>query len=146
MKVTKLVSGFAIDDLVGNTNGLCGVKAAAVIAGAPPSDWEVYPPSYIASKMLSRKIEQIDGDGDINGVVPFPESVMIQLARGIFNSQFGTQDPKLLSPSFSYSSPFSIQLKKDAFIKNRLEAFGGDFNKCFSKQSLQVSNVLLVSK
>ena len=32
-KVTKLCSGFCMDRLVGNTNGLCGAMAAATIAG-----------------------------------------------------------------------------------------------------------------
>ena len=58
-KLKKLCSEFVIDRQVGNTNGLCGVKAASTIAGVEVSDWEVYPAATVLSRFFGRPMEPI---------------------------------------------------------------------------------------
>lgn len=79
-KVTKLCTGFSMDRLVGNTAGCTGVRAAAVIAGNPPSDWEVYPPTVVVQRFVGRPVPQLEEAGSF--LAPFPETVMIQLVKG----------------------------------------------------------------
>ena len=53
-QVTKLCTGFCMDRQVGNTRGATGVMTAAMVAGQPPSDWDLYPaPAVIASKVAA---------------------------------------------------------------------------------------------
>ena len=115
-KVVKLVSGFCMDRLVGNTGGLCGVQAAAAIAGAPPSEWEIYPPATVLSRFFGRSVKQIK-EPETVFLAPFPETVMIQLAKGVLNSELGTKDPDLLSDSFTFCGPLVGPLDKTSFIE-----------------------------
>lgn len=115
-KVVKLVSGFCLDRLVGNTGGLCGVQAAATIAGAPPSEWEIYPPATVLSRFFGRSVKQIK-EPETVFLAPFPETVMIQLAKGVLSSELGTKDPDLLSDSFTFCGPLVGPLDKTSFIE-----------------------------
>ena len=114
-KVVKLVSGFCMDRLVGNTGGLCGVQAAATIAGIPPSEWEIYPPATVLSRFFGRSVKQIK-EPETVFLAPFPETVMIQLAKGVLASELGTKDPDLLSDSFTFCGPLVGPLDKTSFI------------------------------
>lgn len=115
-KLVKLCSGFTMDRLVGNTGGLCGVTAAATIAGAPPSEWEIYPPAAVVSRFFGRSVKQIKEPEDVF-LAPFPESVMIQLTKGVLASELGTKDPELLSEDFTFCGPIVGPLKKKAFLE-----------------------------
>lgn len=115
-KLVKLCSGFTMDRLVGNTAGLCGVMAAATVAGSPPSEWEIYPPTAVVSRFFGRSIKQIKEPEDVF-LAPFPESVMIQLAKGVLASELGTRDPDLLSEDFTFCGPIVGPLKKKAFLE-----------------------------
>ncbi len=115
-KLVKLCSGFTMDRLVGNTGGLCGVMAAATVAGSPPSEWEVYPPATVIARFFGRSVQQLS-EPEKFFLAPFPETVMIQLAKGVLNSEFGSQDPDLLADEFTFCGPFIGPLKKDDFVK-----------------------------
>lgn len=119
-KLTKLCSGFTMDRLVGNTKGLCGVMAAATIAGKPPSDWELYPANTVVSRIFARPVKQLPEEQS-NFLSPFPETVMIQLAKGVIAADNGASDPDLLSPDFTFMGPIVGPIGKDEFVK----AFGG---------------------
>ncbi len=114
-KVVKLASGFCMDRLVGNTGGLCGVMAAATVAGSPPSEWELYPPSVVISRFFRRSVKQLK-EPDQFFLAPFPESVMIQLAKGVLAADTGTKDPDLLSKDFTFCGPIVGPLNKNEFI------------------------------
>jgi len=120
-KLVKLCSGFAMDRLVGNTGGLCGVMAAATVAGSPPSEWEVYPPSVVVGRFFRRSVQQLV-EPDQFFLAPFPESVMIQLAKGVLAAENGVKDPDLLSGDFTFCGPTVGPLNKIEFI----EEFGGE--------------------
>ena len=113
--LTKLCSGFTMDRLVGNTAGLCGVMAAATVAGAPPSEWEIYPPAAVVSRFFGRTVKQLEEPQDF--LAPFPETVMIQLAKGVFASELGTKDPDLLDDGFTFCAPIVGPLEKKAFLE-----------------------------
>lgn len=115
-KVTKLCSGFTMDRLVGNTGGLCGVMAAATVAGKPPSEWEVYPPGAVISRFFGRSVQQLKEPEKVF-LAPFPETVMIQLTKGVLSSELGVNDPDLLSDEYTFCGPFVGPIKKDEFIK-----------------------------
>ena len=115
-KLVKLCSGFCMDRLVGNTGGLCGVMAAATVAGSPPSEWELYPPSVVVGRFFSRSVKQLK-EPDQFFLAPFPESVMIQLAKGVLAAETGTKDPDLLASKFTYCGPFIEPLNKNEFLK-----------------------------
>jgi len=117
-KLVKLTSGYCMDRLVGNTNGQCGVRAAATIAGVPPSEWDIYPPTVVISRFFGRNVNPVEIDTpDRNFVAPFPETVMIQLAKGVLAADNGASDPDLLDSSFTFCGPFVGPLKKDFFVK-----------------------------
>jgi len=114
----KLCTGFVMDRLVGNTGGLCAVKAAATVAGAPPSEWDVYPPAMVVRRFFARPVKGRD-EPDVY-LAPFPETVMIQLAKGVLAAGNGLEDPSLLGEDFAFSGPSVGPLDKRAF----LEEFG----------------------
>jgi hypothetical protein len=123
-KVIKLCSGFAMDRLVGNTGGLCGVMAAATVAGSPPSDWEVYPIPTVLGRFFGRPTSPIMEPKSY--LAPFPESVMIQLSKGILASEMATLDPDVLSPSFTFCGPYVGPISKSDFLENyAADMFGG---------------------
>jgi hypothetical protein len=123
-KVKKMCAGFVMDRLVGNTGGLCGVRAAATLAGSPPSEFEVYPVATVVSRFFGRPIRQLPEPESF--LAPFPESVMIQLAKGIIAAQMASADPDLLGTSFSYCGAREGPLNKDRFLeKIAPKMFGG---------------------
>lgn len=123
-KVTKLCSGFVMDRLVGNTGGLCGVMAAATIGGAPPTDWEVYPPTTVLARLIGRPVPQLTDVGSF--LAPFPENVMIQLAKGIFAANMAIRDPDLLGTGFTFCGPFVGPVDKKTFLTQYATTlFGG---------------------
>ena len=117
--IKKLCLGFTMDRLVGNTAGLTGVMGAATIAGAQPSDWEVYPPAVVLSRIFGRSTKQLEDPKSLDP--PFPESVLIQLAKGVISADNGAKDPDVLAPSFTFCGPLVGPIGKEEFVK----AFGG---------------------
>lgn len=61
----------------------------AIIAGAKPSPLLDTPPLIALSRVLSRPLKPIDEDEGV--FAPFPDSVMIQLAKGVLSSNFGLE-------------------------------------------------------
>ena len=117
-KIIKLVNDMVLDRQFGNTNGLSGIAGAAVIAGAPPSDWEVFPPFMSISRIFARPIKMINERDEEEGYLPpFPDSVMIQLAKGVAASDFGLNDPDLLSNDFTYLEPMMGPMDKERYIE-----------------------------
>lgn len=114
-RLKKLCSGFTMDRLVGNTDGLCGVMGAATVAGKPPSDWEVYPPAQVVKRFFGRPTQQLEEPASF--LAPFPETVMVQLAKGIFSASMAVADPDLLSPSFKYYTPFEGPVDKNTYLE-----------------------------
>ena len=114
-KVIKMCSGFAMDRLVGNTAGRTGVMAAATVAGAQISDWEVYPPITVIRRFFGRPVAQLPDAKTF--LAPFPETVMIQLAKGILASGMASEDPTLLSDDFTYCTPIVGPIRKAEFIE-----------------------------
>ena len=114
-KLVKLCSGFCLDRLVGNTAGLCGVQAAATVAGAPPSEWEIYPPASVVGRFFSRSVKQLDEPSEF--LAPFPETVMIQLAKGVIAAEQGSKDPDLLGEDFTFCAPIVGPLGKKEFVE-----------------------------
>ncbi len=92
-KIIKLVTDMVLDRGVGNTDGLSGIPAAAIVAGADASMIDVgVPPLVALGRFFGRPLRYIDEDGASGGVgrmAPFPESVLIQLAKGVLASNFG---------------------------------------------------------
>jgi hypothetical protein len=115
-KVTKLCTGFCMDRQVGNTQGTTGVQAAATIAGQPPSSWELYPGLSVVKRFFGRPVTPIVENNAI--LAPFPETVMVQLAKGVLGSNMGLEDPTLLSNDFAYSTPFIAPVSKFSFLSN----------------------------
>jgi len=74
-----------LDRQIGNTNGLSGINAAAYIGGLEPSPFLDTPPLVALSRMFSKPLKPT-GDSLL---APFPDSVMIQLAKGVIASDFG---------------------------------------------------------
>lgn len=104
-----------MDRLVGNTGGLCGVMGAATVAGKPPSDWEVYPATQVVKRFFGRPSQRLEEPSSF--LAPFPETVMVQLAKGIFSSNMATADPDLLSPSFQYYGPYDGPVNKNTYLE-----------------------------
>jgi len=129
-KVVKLCTGFALDRLVGNTAGLTGAMAAATIAGEDISDWEVYPPTAVVQRFFGRPVRQLPETKAF--LAPFPETVMIQLAKGILAADMAADDPTLLSDKFTYCTPYVGPVRKNEFLeKYAREEFSG-FDPSFS--------------
>jgi hypothetical protein len=117
-KIIKLVNDMVMDRQFGNTNGLSGIAGAAVCAGAAPSDWEVFPPLVSAGRVFARPIKMLQERSEDDGYLPpFPDSVMIQLAKGMTASNFGLEDPDLLSEDFSYLEPLMGPMNKERYIE-----------------------------
>lgn len=123
-KVVKICSGFCMDRVVGNTDGTTGVIAAAITGGKPISDWEVYPPLTVLQRIFGRPEALIEEAK--NFLAPFPETVMIQLSKGILTSNMAVEDPSLLSEDFVFSTPSAGPIGKREFLeKYAPEEFNG---------------------
>eukprot|EP00592_Proboscia_alata_P002686 CAMPEP_0194370152 /NCGR_PEP_ID=MMETSP0174-20130528/18456_1 /TAXON_ID=216777 /ORGANISM="Proboscia alata, Strain PI-D3" /LENGTH=970 /DNA_ID=CAMNT_0039147453 /DNA_START=151 /DNA_END=3063 /DNA_ORIENTATION=- len=123
-KLVKLCSGFAMDRLVGNTAGLCGVAGAAVTAGTPPSEWEIYPPSVVVQRFFGRPVKQLKDSSSF--LAPFPESVMVQLTKGIILADMASSDSDLLSTKFTYCTPYEGPVRKKKYLESFSSAILGD--------------------
>eukprot|EP00554_Chaetoceros_debilis_P016589 CAMPEP_0194126628 /NCGR_PEP_ID=MMETSP0150-20130528/60091_1 /TAXON_ID=122233 /ORGANISM="Chaetoceros debilis, Strain MM31A-1" /LENGTH=675 /DNA_ID=CAMNT_0038820501 /DNA_START=31 /DNA_END=2055 /DNA_ORIENTATION=- len=115
-KLKKLCSGFVMDRLIGNTGGLCGVQGAATVAGSPPSEWEIYPPTAVVERFFGRSVKQID-EPDVF-LAPFPEPVMVRLAKGVLTAEMGKDDPTLLKDDFQFNGPIVGPLDKESFLES----------------------------
>jgi hypothetical protein len=115
-KINKLCSGFTMDRLVGNTGGLCGVMAAATVAGEPPSDWEIYPPLTVAQRFFGRPVDPIGESTSF--LAPFPETVMVQLAKGILAAP---SDSSLLANKFTFMTPTKGPVDKKRYLDDFAE-------------------------
>ena len=134
-KITKLCSGFVMDRLVGNTDGLCGVQAAATIAGDQPSDWEVFPPPLVLSRIFGRPVQRLEEPKSLDA--PFSEGVLISLAKGVIAADNGAKDPSVLAPSFSFCSPLVNPIGKKEFL-DVLEGF--DLKEAFPDLQTKFTN------
>ncbi len=114
-KLVKLCTGFAMDRLVGNTQGTTGVVAAAITGGQPISDWDIYPPATVLKRFFGRPVKPLPEVS--NFLAPFPETVMIQLAKGIIGSNMASVDPSLLAFSFTYMTPSLGPIGKKEFLE-----------------------------
>jgi hypothetical protein len=124
-KVVKLCSGFSMDRFVGNTNGLTWVNAAATVAGKPPSDFEVLPVTTAISNLFGRPWSPTFKESTTL-LAPFPETVMIQLVKGILAANLAADDPTLLAPEFVYYTPYVDPIKKKEFLQSYArQEFGG---------------------
>merc|ERR1712127_202752 len=68
---------------------------------------------------MGRPVKQLDEPK--NFLAPFPETVMVQLAKGVLAADNGASDPTLLSEDFTFCAPIVGPLDKDTFVK----AFSG---------------------
>ena len=131
-KITKLVTDMVLDRQVGNTDGLSGISAAAYIAGAPSNAlWDVLagsvPPAVALGRFFGRPLKSIDNDnkaGGVGGLPPFPDSVMIQLAKGVLASNLGLDDSNLLAENFVYIEPLMGPFDKEKYLK----VFGEEYD------------------
>lgn len=129
-KITKLVTDMVLDRRVGNTDGLSGISAAAYIAGAPSNAlWDVLagsvPPAVALGRFFGRPLKSIDNKaGGGGGLPPFPDSVMIQLAKGVLASNLGLDDSNLLAENFVYIEPLMGPFDKDKYLK----VFGEEYD------------------
>ena len=115
-RVSKICSGFALDRQVGNTGGQCGVMAAATIGGSPPSDWEIYPATTVLGRFIGRPIKQLEEPTSF--LAPFPETVMVQLAKGVFAANMAAADPTLLRDDFTYLEPYDGPVNKQKYLES----------------------------
>jgi len=89
--------------------------AAATVAGAAPSEWELYPPATVVTRFFGRSVKQLKEPEKVF-LAPFPETVMIQLTKGVLASELGTKDPDLLADGFTFCGPIVGPLRKKSFI------------------------------
>jgi hypothetical protein len=113
-KVVKLCTGFCMDRQVGNTRGATGVMAAAMVAGQPPSDWDIYPAPAVIARFFGRPVTALKETKAV--LAPFPETVMIQLAKGILATSMAAEDSTLLADGFEYSTPYEGPVRKEDFL------------------------------
>lgn len=118
-KLTKLCTGFVMDRLVGNTQGTSGVQAASVIAGEKVSGWDIYPPATVLSRVFARPAKPVPETTTY--LAPFPETVMIQLAKGVISAEMASEDQTLLSDDFTFCTPIIGPVRKAKFLSNYAE-------------------------
>lgn len=113
-KLIKLCTGFCLDRLVGNTQGTTGVQAASTVAGESISAWDLFPPATVLGNIFARPAKPVPETTSF--FAPFPETVMIQLAKGVIASDMGADDPSLLSDDFTYCTPIVGPIRKAEFL------------------------------
>jgi TolA protein len=89
--------------------------AAAMVAGQPPSDWDLYPAPAVLARFFGRPVPSLPEVADV--LAPFPETVMIQLAKGILATNLAADDPTLLADSFEYTTPYVGPVRKPAYLE-----------------------------
>mmetsp|Transcript_32247 Transcript_32247/g.74243 ORF Transcript_32247/g.74243 Transcript_32247/m.74243 type:complete len:378 (-) Transcript_32247:1613-2746(-) len=116
-KVTKLCSGgFVMDRLVGNTGGVSGVAGAAAVAGNPVSAFDTTPPLAVIGRFFGRTLKPLSDPETF--LAPFPETVMVQLAKGVVANDIGAEDSDLLSEDFVAVGPVTGPINKETFLEN----------------------------
>lgn len=129
-QVLRLCSGFALDRLVGNTQGTTGVQAASIMAGEQVSAWDLFPPLKVLANVFARPAKPIVEKSTF--LSPFPETVMIQLAKGVIASSMAAEDPTLLSDDFTFCTPIVGPIRKALFLekyaKNELDGVDPNFS------------------
>jgi len=129
-KLTKLCTGFSMDRLVGNTQGTTGVQAASVAAGERVSDWDLLPPATVLSRVLARPAKPVPETTSF--LAPFPETVMIQLAKGVISAGMAAEDPTLLADDFTFCTPIVGPVRKEAFLDKYAKQELAGYNPNFS--------------
>lgn len=121
MKVTKLCTGFCLDRQVGNTGGCTGIQGASVIAGKPMATWKNLPKETALLEVFALRPKRLENP--TRGLrSPFPQTVMVQLARGVLSSNMGADDPTLLSDDeFFYVTPLIGPIKKKEYLRHYAE-------------------------
>ncbi|GKY91279.1 hypothetical protein MPSEU_000100400 [Mayamaea pseudoterrestris] len=114
-KVLKITSGFVLDRLVGNTAGTTGVIAAAMVGGKSVSEWELYPATTVLKRFFGRPVKQLPEPKTF--LAPFPETVMVQLAKGILAANMASEDYSLLAKSFTYVTPTLGPVRRKNFLE-----------------------------
>jgi hypothetical protein len=116
-RLVKLATGFCLDRLVGNTEGTTGVVAAAIVGGQPVSEWEIYPPATVLARFFGRPTQPLE-ETTTNFLAPFPETVMITLAKGIMAANMGAEDPSLLADDFTYCTLTKGPVRQTDYLEN----------------------------
>jgi hypothetical protein len=141
-KITRLCTDFVMDATVGNTDGCTNVAAVACSAGYRPyTMYDRYPPAQIYLRRLptcttlpkssSLSPSTFDNTMSQPRIAPFPEQVMIQLAKSFFTARFGLDDSTLLKGgrnAFTFVSPYLgvVMCDRDVFLrKYARRIFGG---------------------
>ena len=62
-------------------------------------------------------------------MAPFPETVMISLAKGVLFAGLGSEDPSLLSKNFEFLTPVDGPIGKQKFLKSYASEQFGEFEK-----------------
>jgi len=106
-----------MDRQIGNTKGYSGIAGAAVIAGEEPSDFTSQPPLVVLGRIFTGKLTYFDERYGEEYLPPFPDTVMIQLAKGVVASNFGLDDPDLLANEFSYLETSMGPLNKIKYLE-----------------------------
>lgn len=129
-KIIKLVTDAVLDRQIGNTNGLSGIAGAAYAAGSTGSSNDALaatPPLVALGRVFGRnKPPASSASRGKKSMPPFPDSVMIQLAKGVLASDMGRNDPNLLSEGFAYVEPLMGPMDKGAYLE--LFGAGGEYD------------------
>ena len=85
-RVTRVTAGYVIDRFTGNTGGYPGPFGVMYALGYPPNKFTFLPPAAVARQLFARTRK---AQNDRVGASPFPESVMIGLAKALVDSSLG---------------------------------------------------------
>ena len=107
-----------MDRQIGNTHGYSGIAGAAVIAGEEHNDFLSQPPLVVLGRKFTGELPYYDEYyGEEEHMPPFPDTVMIQLAKDVVEANFGLDKPDLLSDKFSYLEPSTGPLNKMRYLE-----------------------------
>ena len=106
-----------MDRQIGNTQGYSGIAGAAMIAGEEPNEFLSQPPLVVLGRKFTGQLPYLDEDYGDTHLPPFPDTVMIQLARDVVDANFGLDKPDLLSGEFSYLEPSTGPLNKRRYLE-----------------------------
>lgn len=148
--VTRVTAGYVIDRLTGNTGGLAGPLGILYALDEAPSKFDYSPPAVVLKQFFSRTKQP--SKRKAAAVAPFPIAVMTSLAKRLLDTNFGAEDPVLLSADFQFSGPFVGPLGKGEFVALKtfdLKSSLPDLktkNYCFEIDTLDPERVWLISK
>ena len=106
-----------MDRQIGNTHGYSGIAGAAVIAGEEPNDFLSQPPLVLLGRFFTAELPSLDEHYGEEHLPAFPDTVMIQLAKDVVETNFGLDNPDLLSGKFSYLEPSMGPLNKRKYLE-----------------------------